>query len=135
MSAILNAKRAAERLLTNLSPALPTAYEGVAFTAPDGLYQRCQFMIASPDDPVFPAGYHRERIQFQVFVVGKVGVGTAEVITRAELIRSSFYKGKTMIESGTRIHILETPQISGTMVTNERIVCPVLIDLIAEVYS
>lgn len=135
MSAILNAKRVSERTLTALTPSVPIAYENVAFTPPDGMYLRCQFAIRRPDDPVFPAGYHRERIEFQVFVVDKLGSGTAGVITKAEQIRNAFKKSTTFSEAGTNIYVLTTPQISGTMVLSDRVVCPVLIDLVVEVYD
>lgn len=132
-SPILNAKIAAERLLKNVSPSLPTAYEAVAFTPPATMYQSCQFMISKPDDPVFNTGYYREVIQFQVFVLGPTGKGTAEVYNRAELIRAAFHKGKTMQEAGTNIYVLTTPQIGGTLVTNDRVICPVMINLTVEV--
>lgn len=135
MSAILDAKRAVERLLVAVSPVLPTAVEAVPFAPPVGMYQKCQFLVRSPVDPVFTAGYHRENLQFQVFIVDVVGTGTAGVYTRAELIRDTFYKGRTFDEAGTKIHILSTPQIGGTLVTNERVICPVMIDLTVEVYQ
>lgn len=135
MSPILDAKKFCERLLTNLSPQLPTSYEGIKFESPTGLHQRTQFLISPPDDPVFTAGYHRENIQFQVFVVGEQNKGTAEVIERAELIRSTFHKGLTTIEGTTPIHILTTPQISGILPINERCICPIMINLTVEVYQ
>lgn len=135
MSAILNTKRVAERTLLGLTPSVPIAFENVEFTPPDGMYLRCQFAIRTPDDPVFPAGYHRERIELQVFVVDKLGEGTAAVITKAEQIRDAFRKGITFSETGTNIYVLTTPRISGTMVLSDRVICPVLIDLVVEVYD
>lgn len=132
---LMDTKRITERLLTNLAPVVPTAYEAVEFEAPEGLYQRCQFVISPPDDPVFGRGYHRERVQFQVFVVGKAGTGTAEVYNRAMLVRDLFHKGATFIEGQARIHILITPQIGGTMLAGGRVVCPVLINLVVEDYN
>lgn len=131
---ILNTKKAAERRLAAMTPNLPTAYESHNFDPPTGMYQRTQFVIRRPEDPVLGTGYHRERIQFQVFVVDKTGEGTGDAIQRAELIRQQFAKGTVMIENGTRIHVLSTPQIAGSTVVNSRVVVPVLIDLVAEVY-
>lgn len=131
---ILNTKKAAERRLAAMTPNLPTAYESHNFDPPTGMYQRTQFVIRRPEDPVLGTGYHRERIQFQVFVVDKTGEGTGDAIQRAELIRQQFAKGTIMIENGTRIHVLSTPQIAGSTVVNSRVVVPVLIDLVAEVY-
>lgn len=133
--AIIEIKRAAERKLNALTPAVTTAWEGISFDPPIGLYQRVQFTIQTPDDPVLGTGFHRERMQMQVFVVGAANKGTSEVINRAELIRNHFAKGLVLQEGNVRIHVLRTPQIAGNTIVSERIICPVLIQLVAEVYS
>lgn len=134
--AIVEIKRAAERHLNTLTPSAPTGWEGVSFNPPtDQLYQRVQFVIQTPEDPVFGTGFHRERIRMQVFIVGMINKGTSEVISRAELIRDRFKKGLVLNEGNVRIHVLRTPQISGTAIASDRIVCPVIIELVAEVYS
>lgn len=133
--AILEIKRAAERKLNTLSPVLPTAYEGVTFNPPNGLYQRVQFTIQTPDDPVLGTGFHRERVTMQIFIVGAANKGTSEVITRAELIRNHFAKGLVLQEGNIKIHVLKTPQVAGNIVVSERVICPVLIELVAEIYS
>lgn len=133
---IVNIKRSAERHLNALTPTVPTGWEGVSFNPPSsGLYQRVQFVIQSPDDPVLGTGFHRERITMQVFVVGETNKGTSEIITRAELIRDRFKKGLVLTEGNVRIHVLRTPQISGTSTSADKAVCPVIIELVAEVYS
>jgi hypothetical protein len=133
--AIIEIKRAAERKLSALTPSVPTAWEGVSFDAPNTIYQRVQFIIQAPEDPVFGTGFHRERMQMQIFVVGAANKGTSEVINRAELIRLHFAKGLVLTESGIKIHVLKTPQVAGTTVVSERVICPVIIELVAEVYS
>lgn len=133
--AIIEVKRAAERHLKNLTPVVSTAWEGVSFTPPADLYQRVQFTIQRPTDPVLGTGFHRENITMQVFVVGATNKGTAEVINRAELIREHFAKSLVLQEGNVKIHVLRTPQIAGNTVVSERVICPVLIELVAEVYS
>lgn len=133
--AIIEIKRAAERKLSTLTPVLPTAYEGVSFNPPNEVYQRVQFTIQTPDDPVLGTGFHRERVTMQVFVVGAANKGSSEVINRAELIRTHFKKGTVFTEGSVHIHVLRTPQVAGTTIVSERIICPVLIELVAEVYS
>ena len=71
----------------------------------------------------------------QVFVVGMVNKGTSEVISHAEAIRDKFKKGLVLVENNIRIHVLRTPQVSGTAIASDRIICPVIIELVAEVYS
>lgn len=135
MAEIVNIKRACEKHLAALVPSVVTAYEGVNFDAPsNAMYQRCQFTISPPDDPVFGTGYHRERVQFQVFVVDPLGKGTTDALQRAELIRLHFAKGTTLVEGATPLHVLTTPQIAGNSVSQGKVIVPVLIDLVAEVY-
>ena len=133
--AILEIKRAAERHLLGLTPTLPTAWEGVSFTPPSTIYQRVQVQPRRIEDPVLGTGFHREFVSFQVFVVSPVNKGTAEAISRAELIRDRFKKGTSLLENNIRIHVLSTPQIAGASVQQDRIIVPVLIELVAEVYS
>lgn len=132
MSAILNTKRAVERLVATLG--IPVAYEGVSFSPPRELYLRTQLLVRSPEDPVIGDKYYRERITFQVFVADQLNLGTANALNRAEQVRALFPKGLTLMESGTRIYVLGTPQIAGTAVTADRLVVPIMIDLVAEVY-
>lgn len=116
-------------------PAIPTAYPNVSFTAPTGLYQRVQFRVSPPDDPVFGTGYYRERVEMQIFVYGESNKGDGEVLTHAELLRKHFKKSTTLVDTGLYIHMLETAQIAGTNIVGSRIVCPVLIPVITEVLT
>ena len=133
--AIIEAEKAVRRHLQTLSPVLPTALEGISFVAPDGMYQRLQFVINSPTDPTFGRGYHRENIQVQIFVADKLDVGTNAAITRAQALRDLFHKGLTLNEGGFRMHVLRTPQIAGAAIASDRVIVPVLISLTVEVYN
>lgn len=133
--AIAETKRVLERHLNGLIPTLPTAYEAVSFTPPTTMYQRVQLVIRKPTDPVIGAGYHRDNLQLQIFIVGEANKGTAESIIRAELIRSRFKKGTTFQEGLFRIHILETPTVGSVQPIGTRTIIPVLIDVTTEVYA
>ena len=131
---ILNIKKALERRLEQVLPYVPTGYEAVEFNPPNGsMYQRCQFVINNPDDPVFPAGYHRERWNMQIFVCDTKGHGTGVALARAELLRNTFYKSLSLIEGATRLYILTTPQIGSAFIANDRVIVPVIIPVVAEV--
>ena len=134
--AIKEAKTAVRKHLNSLVPKLPTALEGISFTPPKtGMYQRLQFVIARPTDPVLGAGYYRENIEVQIFVVDKLDVGTTNAETRAELIRDWFHKGLTLTEGTFRMHVLKTPHVSSAAVAADKIIVPVLIPLVVEVYK
>lgn len=118
-----------------LTPNIPTAFEGVSFEPPSTMYQRVQLMVKKPVDPVFSAGYHREELQLQIFIVDKPNNGTAAALTRAELTRDWFKKGTTFQEGAFRLHVLTTPQVGSTAQIGTRTIVPVLIDVVTEVYS
>lgn len=133
MAELVDAKRACEKHLLTLDNTIATAYEGVNFEPPNEMYQKTQIVIQRPDDPVFGTGYHRENMQFQVFVVDKAGSGTTNALFKAHDIRTHFKKGTTLIENTTKVLILETPQISGTIISQGKIVIPILISTTVEV--
>ena len=136
MSAILNVKRACERALKALLPTTPIAFENVSFNAPtDKLYIRTQFAVRNLDDPVMSSKYYRERINFQVFIVGLPNVGTAAAISVAEQIRNRFDKGTYFNEAGMRLMVLSTPQVLSSTIVENRLVIPVMIDVVAEVFK
>lgn len=128
-------KKASIDHLNTLSPVLPTSYEGVDFTPPTTIYQIVQFVIQPPDDPVLGTGYYRERLQLQVFISSPGGKGEGESLTRAELVRDKFKKGTTLSIDNILIHVLDTPQIAGNNLVDQRILVPVLINLVAEIYT
>lgn len=135
--ALQQAEEAVREWLVGLSPVLPTSLEGVPFTPPEdgSMYQRLQFVISPPTDPVFGKGYHRENIQVQIFVAGPIGEGKTSALARAELLRDRFAKGLTLERGGYRMHVLRTPQIAGAGVAADRIIVPVLIPLTLEIYE
>lgn len=136
MTPLIDTKKAAERYLSTMTPSIPIAYEGVSFTPPVGqMYLRCQLVIGPPDDPTVGDKYYRERVTFQVFVCDVTNKGTGTALAKAEAIRTRFDKGLTLIEGTTRVHVTRTPQISGTILTDDRLVVPVFIELWAEVYK
>ena len=136
MSAVINTKRALERRLSQGLVGVQIAYENVSFTPPtNAAYVRTQFLISKPDDPVISDLYYRERITFQVFVIDLSNKGTASALTLAERIRALFKKGTTINESGTNIYVLNTPKISGTTIVNDRVIVPIMIEVVAEVYN
>lgn len=134
--ALVQVKKACERLLKNSFPTLKIAYEGVSFTPPNNeLYLRVTFNIARPDDVVLGANYYRENIVLGIFVVDTANKGTTNALTKAEEIRNVFHKGLTLVEDAIRMHIFTTPQIAGTSATSDKVVIPIRISITAEVES
>lgn len=128
-------KRAVERHYSQMPSQWSTAYEGVNFNPPDGNYIATQFRIDEPSDPTFGLGYHRENLQFQVFVMTPRGNGTGDATRQGELIRNRFAKGTYLNEAGVRIYVLKTPFVGSATIVQGRVMVPVLVDLIGEVES
>lgn len=134
MSILKTTKKLVENRLKTLSPLPPIAWEGVSFVPPaDGkLYLRCTLQIRQPDDTCIGGDYYRENAVFNVYVLDKLNIGTGNALGIAEDIRTLFKKGTVLQEGTTRVHILTTPRIAGSVVTNDRLVTPISIELTVE---
>ena len=134
MSVLKTAKKLVENKLKTITPSITIAWENVTYTPPaDGSkYLRCSFIVRQPDDTCIGSDYYRENAVFNIYVMDKLGIGTGGALDTAEAIRSLFSKKTTMQEGNVRIHILKTPHIAGTVVTTDRLVCPISIQLTIE---
>lgn len=132
---ILNIKKAFEKRLATLSPAIATAYEGVSFTPTTAPYQRVMLVPSQPLNPTMGTEHYREVGSFQVFLNYPANKGSGEAIARASQIRTLFKRGTTLIEDSTEVKILTTPKISGNSIVQDRIVFPVIISYIADVFE
>lgn len=107
-------------------PALATAYEGVDFTPIVGTpYQKVNLLPATPDNSTQGASYYRELGVFQITLCYPKGVGANAAQTRAELIKTQFKRATTMIESGLRVIVINTPTISPAFIDGDRYCIPV----------
>lgn len=134
MSILTTTKKLIENRLKTLSPLPAIAWENVSFTAPsDGsLYLRCTMQVRNPDDTCIGSEYYRENIVFNVYVLDKLNIGTGNALNVAENIRTLFKKKTTLEEGTTRVQVLSTPRIAGSVVTNDRLVVPISIELTVE---
>lgn len=126
-------KKAFEKHLDLITPKISTAYEGVSFTPVVGQpHQRVQLVPQRPDNRTLGDDYYRDQGQFQVFLSYPNGKGTAEILTRAQLIKNHFKRGTTLTEGNQVINIMLTPQISGISPIGDRLILPVLISYSVE---
>ena len=129
-------KKLVENRLKTLSPSLPIAWTNVSFTPPaDGSkYLRCTLNIRTPDDSCIGGTYYRENATFNVYVLDKLNIGSGGALDTAESIRDLFDKRTTLEEGNVRVQILQTPHITGEVITNDRLVIPIAIRLTAEIF-
>lgn len=132
---LLKAIAAEEKRLATAFPSIPISYENEEFNPPSTTYMMVQSIPQEPVDPVFGSKYRRERLSFQVFIVGEINKGTGEVLTIAGQVRDLFERGVTIDVDNLRIQHFSSPKISGAMTMNNRVVVPVIIPVTVEVYD
>jgi hypothetical protein len=132
----LNIRRAFEKRLALMSPALPTAYENVNYTPVTGAaYQRASLLPAQPENVTLGDAYYREVGLFQVSLYYPVNVGSATAETRAESVISHFKRGTAMIEGGQTVLVTRTPTRTPAQVIDGWYVIFVSIFYRTEVFS
>ena len=122
----LTTRAALETALDGMSPALPTAWENVAFTPPSTPYQRAHVLFATPDNAVIGNEW-MERGIFQVTLCYPLQTGDAAARGRVSLLRTTFYRGRTLTSGGTRVIIERTPDAGSGTADGDRWVVPVRI--------
>lgn len=124
MSAV-KARQALEVALNAMSPALATAWENAPYTPVSGTpYQRVHVLLAEPANIEFGSSYVEQGFM-QVSLAYPLGAGSAAAITRAELIRTTFFRGASFTASGVTAIIERTPEIMPGRVEEDRFVVPV----------
>lgn len=113
-----------------------TAWEGVSFATVPGIpYQRVNLIMGTPETPVYGGKFSREVGFFQLTLYYPVQRGTAAIMTRAELIRSTFPRGSSFTNSGIVVNIPRKPEIYPTIVDEEVITAVVRIPYWADIFN
>ena len=132
----LAVRNALETALAGVAPALATAWENKAFTPPAASvpYQRVDLLFATPDNPEYGRA-HTELGIFQVSLFYPLQAGSSAAATRAELLRTTFFRGASFTSSGVVVTITRTPEIGRGMVDGARGALPVKIRFSAFISS
>lgn len=127
-------KSGLEKKLLTLSPPIDTAFESVTYVPSSGVpYQRVQLILRSRNTTQGSTHFRQEG-DFQVFLLYPSNEGTGDILTRAELLREHFKRGTTIVEGGFTINIVETPNIAGAQVIGDRVITPIIIPFVCEVF-
>ena len=125
MSGVTNIRAALEVALNAMSPSLSTAFENAPFTPVTGTpYQKVQLLFAEPVNTEF-GSRHRELGFMQVTLFYPLLVGAAAAAARAELIRTTFYRGAAFVNGGVTVTVSNTPEVSPGSVDGDRFAIPV----------
>jgi hypothetical protein len=134
MSALL-VRSALEVALAAMSPALATAYENAPFAPVVATpYQRVTLLLAEPvNAEIGRTGLYTEQGFMQVDLAYPLNAGPGVATARADLIRSTFYRGASFTASGVTVNIERTPEIMPGRVEEDRFIVPVRIRFYAHI--
>lgn len=128
-------RAALEVALNAMSPTVAYAWENAPYVPVSGTpYARVTLLAAEPANPEI-SRYHREQGFMQVDLAYPLNAGPAAATTRAELIRSTFYRGASFTASGVTATVEKTPEIMPGRVEDDRFVIPVRIPFYSHIRS
>jgi hypothetical protein len=119
---------AIQSTLAALTPAISNSWENVNFVPVAGTpYQKLNILLSDPDNLGYGSGPFREEGFFQVSLFYPKYAGTATVQARADLIRSTFYRGRILTSGSQKVVIQRTPTISAGRVDGDYYMVPVTV--------
>jgi hypothetical protein len=127
-------RAAFEVALAAMTPALSTAYENAEFTPVVGTPFQVVYLIpAEPDNLEMSGALYWEQGFFQINLHYPLGAGPAAAFTRAELVRSVFYRGASFSSGGTTVSVERTPEIGPGLTENDRFIVPIRVRFFAQI--
>jgi len=131
---VLHIGAALEAALDAISPPIDTDWEnGQAFEPINGTpYQRVNVLFARPDNPEVGRSY-MQRGFMQVTLLYPHGEGAGPAQTRAELIRSTFYRTRALVSGSVTVTIENTPEIMPGFRDGDRYAVPVRVPFFADI--
>ena len=129
----ITAVRAAlETKLATITPSIVTVWENVPYSPVVGVpYQAAYLLPAMPDNPTMGDTYYMEQGIFQVSLFYSLSAGAGAAAARAELIRTTFKRGTSMVSGTVTVRIARTPEIGQGRVDGDRWHIPVKIQYFA----
>jgi hypothetical protein len=113
-----------------------TAWEAVPFETLIGVpYQRVNLLAATPENPTFGSGFHREIGYFQIMLCYPDQYGVAAIMARAELIRSTFKRGFSFTKDGIIVNVSKTPIIMPGFIQDMVYVVAVKVPYWADIFE
>jgi hypothetical protein len=130
-------RRALEKHLAALTPAVPTAWDNVTFSPPaDGsVYQEVKFVPNEPNGEMMDTLTFIEQGLLQVSVFYPQGKGPRDSDNRVDALRSHFRRGTTLVEGGVSTIITRVPSVAAGLPMEGQWRVPVTIYWQAQVNS
>lgn len=131
---VIAIRAALETAIAGISPSLATAWENVDFTPPgsDEPYQEVFVRFAEPDNREIGRQYVQRGFA-QVTLKYPKGAGSAAAAARAELLKSTLYRGLSLTSGGVTVTVEKTPEVAAGPADDERFVLIVRVRFYAPV--
>jgi len=121
-----------ETELSSISQNIITIWENTnRDTSSTDNFQIVNFIPIAPKDFGGGGGFREEGI-FQILLKFNFGDGMKNILTRAEIIRDTFYRGLKLEDEDDEVLIVKTPEIHTTYKDFNKIVLPISINYIKE---
>ena len=92
-------RKALEQALEAMTPALPIAWQNVAYEPPSGEpYQQADLLMGEPDNTEYGSGSMQQGY-LQVTLAYPVGTGPGDADARAQAVVDAFYRGRSLVAS------------------------------------
>ncbi|API58097.1 hypothetical protein BSL82_01285 [Tardibacter chloracetimidivorans] len=132
---IVHVRAALESALAAMTPAMASAWENTPYAPVSGTpYQRVYLLTAEPENIEWGPS-HTERGYLQVSLAYPLDAGPSAAATRAELIRATFYRGRSFTSGGVTVVVERTPEIASGRIEDDRYVVPVKVRFYAIIRS
>lgn len=116
-----------------ITPAIEPAWENLNFVPTPGTpYMRATTLLADPDDSEIQ-GQPIERGIFQIDLLFPFNGGKGPALDHAELIRTTFKRGTSLVSGGTTVTIQKTPTVAPAQRDGDRYMVPVSIRFTAPI--
>ena len=90
-------------------------------------------LFAEPSNPTFGGDFYREQGILQITLSYPTQTGPAQAAARAQLIRSTFYRGASFTSGGVTVIISGMPEISPASIDGNRYSVPCKIRFFANI--
>ncbi len=119
-------RKAIETAVAAITPTIDCEWENVGYTPVTGTpYQKFNLLLADPDNYGYGSGPFIEMGFFQLSLFYPLQTGPSVATIRADLIRSTFYRGLTLTSGAQSVIIEKTPTIGSGRVDGDRYMIPV----------
>ncbi|MFD1189752.1 phage tail terminator-like protein [Phenylobacterium conjunctum] len=130
---LLIVRQQLEQALDAITPKIDTAWENVFYVPTKGVpFQRVQLFYGEPENPTMD-GFYRDVGFLQSTLYYPLQSGPGDAITRAQLLRTTFYRGRSFVSGKITTVIKGTAQRLPSIVEDDRFLVPVRVPFFANV--